>query len=117
MAQVPVPEKSRVSAFTPYKPGFSPTHPEFSSMLTMYAAAMYSLGIRQQVQQPKGSAFLIKNILKEETRENTGERTVPQDAGRLEVLVSSLGKSDSGHKCIYCGKMYSRKYGLKIHIR
>lgn len=22
-----------------------------------------------------------------------------------------------GHLCIYCGKVYSRKYGLKIHIR
>ena len=23
----------------------------------------------------------------------------------------------SGHRCIYCGKVYSRKYGLKIHLR
>ncbi|XP_046393677.1 zinc finger protein 584 [Ischnura elegans] len=25
--------------------------------------------------------------------------------------------SRGGHLCIYCGKLYSRKYGLKIHIR
>ena len=26
-------------------------------------------------------------------------------------------KSKRGHLCIYCGKLYSRKYGLKIHLR
>nr|XP_056712273.1 PR domain zinc finger protein 13 [Euleptes europaea] len=27
------------------------------------------------------------------------------------------GKPKSGHLCLYCGKLYSRKYGLKIHMR
>ncbi|XP_033635807.1 PR domain zinc finger protein 13-like [Asterias rubens] len=27
------------------------------------------------------------------------------------------GKAKRGHLCIYCGKLYSRKYGLKIHLR
>lgn len=26
-------------------------------------------------------------------------------------------KSRKGHLCVYCGKLYSRKYGLKIHLR
>ncbi|KAJ8665315.1 hypothetical protein QAD02_006977 [Eretmocerus hayati] len=34
-----------------------------------------------------------------------------------ETIASNLGKVKSGHRCIYCGKVYSRKYGLKIHIR
>ena len=38
-------------------------------------------------------------------------------AAHLETLVSNLGKSKHGHKCLYCGKHYSRKYGLKIHLR
>lgn len=38
-------------------------------------------------------------------------------AAQVETLVSNLGKSKQGHLCIYCGKVYSRKYGLKIHIR
>lgn len=38
-------------------------------------------------------------------------------AAHMETLVSNLGKSKQGHLCIYCGKCYSRKYGLKIHIR
>lgn len=39
------------------------------------------------------------------------------DEAQIETLVSSLGKSKQGHICLYCGKCYSRKYGLKIHIR
>lgn len=38
-------------------------------------------------------------------------------AAHLETLVSNMGTSKQGHLCIYCGKLYSRKYGLKIHIR
>ncbi|CAH1108842.1 unnamed protein product [Psylliodes chrysocephalus] len=42
---------------------------------------------------------------------------VYNDEAQIETLVSSLGKSRQGHICLYCGKCYSRKYGLKIHIR
>ncbi|KAJ8936158.1 hypothetical protein NQ314_012473 [Rhamnusium bicolor] len=42
---------------------------------------------------------------------------VYNDEAHIESLVSSLGKSKQGHICLYCGKCYSRKYGLKIHIR
>ncbi|XP_062843283.1 PR domain zinc finger protein 13 [Trichomycterus rosablanca] len=28
-----------------------------------------------------------------------------------------MGKPKKGHLCLYCGKLYSRKYGLKIHMR
>ncbi|KAG4077430.1 hypothetical protein HA402_002857 [Bradysia odoriphaga] len=38
-------------------------------------------------------------------------------AAHLETIVSNMGTSKQGHLCIYCGKLYSRKYGLKIHIR
>lgn len=38
-------------------------------------------------------------------------------AAQLETIVSNMGTSKQGHLCIYCGKLYSRKYGLKIHIR
>ncbi|XP_067884681.1 PR domain zinc finger protein 13 [Heterodontus francisci] len=39
---------------------------------------------------------------------------------RLECMSSattSSGKPKKGHLCLYCGKLYSRKYGLKIHMR
>lgn len=49
-------------------------------------------------------------------------------AAHLETIASNMGanstsatkpstSSNGGHLCIYCGKVYSRKYGLKIHIR
>lgn len=46
-----------------------------------------------------------------------GESFMTQQAVEMETLVSNLGRSKQGHLCIYCGKVYSRKYGLKIHIR
>ncbi|XP_028982332.1 PR domain zinc finger protein 13 [Diachasma alloeum] len=38
-------------------------------------------------------------------------------AAQMETFYSNIGKSKQGHLCVYCGKVYSRKYGLKIHIR
>lgn len=35
----------------------------------------------------------------------------------LEALATEWGRSRDGHLCLYCGKLYSRRYGLKIHIR
>lgn len=46
-----------------------------------------------------------------------GEKEVAAAAAQLETIVSNMGTSKQGHICIYCGKLYSRKYGLKIHIR
>ncbi|CAL4068237.1 unnamed protein product, partial [Meganyctiphanes norvegica] len=43
--------------------------------------------------------------------------TTVDPCAEMETLVSNLGRSRRGHLCLYCGKVYSRKYGLKIHIR
>lgn len=43
--------------------------------------------------------------------------TAVDPCAEMETLVSNLGRSRRGHLCLYCGKVYSRKYGLKIHIR
>ena len=46
---------------------------------------------------------------------------LPSEGGGepLDQLPRSLytSKTHKGHLCIYCGKLYSRKYGLKIHLR
>ncbi|XP_044751516.1 zinc finger protein 426 [Coccinella septempunctata] len=47
----------------------------------------------------------------------TSSGNIKEDEAQIESLVSSLGKTKQGHMCVYCGKCYSRKYGLKIHIR
>jgi len=49
------------------------------------------------------------------TPEKTTDTSDPQ--AQLESIVSNMGKARNGHMCLYCGKLYSRKYGLKIHIR
>nr|XP_055066434.1 PR domain zinc finger protein 13 [Misgurnus anguillicaudatus] len=46
--------------------------------------------------------------------------SVEKNRSRLESMPASnpsSGKPKKGHLCLYCGKLYSRKYGLKIHMR
>uniref|UniRef100_A0A8B9PAW6 PR domain zinc finger protein 13 n=1 Tax=Apteryx owenii TaxID=8824 RepID=A0A8B9PAW6_APTOW len=50
------------------------------------------------------------------------ELAAEKGRGRLEALPpgaagAAAGKPKTGHLCLYCGKLYSRKYGLKIHMR
>ncbi|XP_074844941.1 PR domain zinc finger protein 13 [Carettochelys insculpta] len=54
------------------------------------------------------------------------ELAAEKSRGRLESLQPGGGgggqpgagaKAKPGHLCLYCGKLYSRKYGLKIHMR
>lgn len=50
------------------------------------------------------------------------ELAAEKGRGRLETLPAGAagaagGKPKTGHLCLYCGKLYSRKYGLKIHMR
>ncbi|ENN71550.1 hypothetical protein YQE_11778, partial [Dendroctonus ponderosae] len=58
---------------------------------------------------------LHRNLMHNQALNNT--QAIYTDDARIECLVSSLGKAKQGHICLYCGKCYSRKYGLKIHIR
>ncbi|XP_050668581.1 PR domain zinc finger protein 13 [Leptidea sinapis] len=46
-----------------------------------------------------------------------GEASPVTSPAQLEALAAAWGRSHAGHVCLYCGKLYSRKYGLKIHIR
>ncbi|XP_069707028.1 PR domain zinc finger protein 13 isoform X2 [Phaenicophaeus curvirostris] len=48
------------------------------------------------------------------------ELAAEKGRGRLEALPAAAAagaKPKAGHLCLYCGKLYSRKYGLKIHMR
>ncbi|XP_026868356.2 PR domain zinc finger protein 13 [Electrophorus electricus] len=48
------------------------------------------------------------------------EIAVDKNRARLESMPTTnsvSGKPKKGHLCLYCGKLYSRKYGLKIHMR
>ena len=41
----------------------------------------------------------------------------PLAPAQLEALATEWGRAQGGHVCVYCGKLYSRRYGLKIHLR
>jgi hypothetical protein len=60
-----------------------------------------------------------QNVLPTPNQQQLPQATTTEfrHAAEMETLVSNLGRSKQGHLCIYCGKIYSRKYGLKIHIR
>lgn len=72
-------------------------------------------------QQPSAFKPFRRNQTSTTTTTNNFYHLLPfsasEDQAQIETLVSSLGKSKQGHVCLYCGKCYSRKYGLKIHIR
>lgn len=58
-----------------------------------------------------------KSPMEGPVRHDDGSTFFDRRCAEMETIVSNLGHSDQGHLCIYCGKVYSRKYGLKIHIR
>ncbi|XP_026467270.1 PR domain zinc finger protein 13-like [Ctenocephalides felis] len=92
-------EANRTSAFVPY---FNHTN----SFKTSPRLPLYQ---NQQMQYDRlVSSLPIRNI---------SDINYQTHASQMETIVSNLGKSNKGHLCLYCGKVYSRKYGLKIHIR
>ena len=62
----------------------------------------------------KPTAHLFMSPFLAASQQHRSPTTSP---AQVETIVSHLGRSKHGHICIYCGKIYSRKYGLKIHIR
>ena len=80
-----------------------------------------------QVRNLPGTNPVVPEPPQPNTDENLRMRELPlkfplpsDKAGEpLDLLPRSLytSKSRKGHLCIYCGKLYSRKYGLKIHLR
>lgn len=93
-----------LSAFQPVPMSISPPH-----IHQMAAHPAHSF--------PRHEPF-NRSVATPSTSQSTqGEKEVAAAAAQLETIVSNMGTSKQGHICIYCGKLYSRKYGLKIHIR
>ncbi|XP_049586239.1 PR domain zinc finger protein 13 [Syngnathus scovelli] len=113
--------------FTVYNGEFlysSPYYPlkfHFSNLLK-YPESMPYFGAPSLSQDMQGT---ITNIdreiamhtqqLSEIANEKNRTRLDPLPAGS--TSNSNSGKPKKGHLCLYCGKLYSRKYGLKIHMR
>ena len=64
---------------------------------------------------PPASMMAMQNL--SPMSQSTLNESALAAAAHLETIDSNMGTSKQGHLCIYCGKLYSRKYGLKIHIR
>ncbi|XP_047985765.1 PR domain zinc finger protein 13-like [Leguminivora glycinivorella] len=53
-------------------------------------------------------------------RPYTGASPARLAPAALEALATAWGRGaggGAGHACLYCGRLYSRRYGLKIHLR
>lgn len=75
---------------------------------------------RQLLPPPPQQTSIDRTLSDEQLRHNDGGSNASffdRRCAEMETIVSNLGHSEQGHLCIYCGKVYSRKYGLKIHIR
>ncbi|CAH0393906.1 unnamed protein product [Bemisia tabaci] len=126
----------RHSAFKPYSTHsvsswFASSRPEERPAVKLCASELLlsqSLGLATSCAVAPGcNSFLTSSlsyhgtgkhsILYKDPMEKNGVQLFQQQAAEIETFISNLGKSKQGHLCIYCGKTYSRKYGLKIHIR
>ena len=66
---------------------------------------------------PPPEMDLNKYAALERNLTNQATRAFPMGDPQFAYSQNANGKNKRGHLCIYCGKLYSRKYGLKIHLR
>ncbi|KAL0133043.1 hypothetical protein PUN28_000649 [Cardiocondyla obscurior] len=69
----------------------------------------YEALMRQDVYRHSFIPYEIHSSIQAESRK--------KDPAEVETLASDMGKCGAGYRCIFCDKIYSRKYGLRIHIR
>ncbi|XP_057668242.1 zinc finger protein 226-like isoform X1 [Diorhabda carinulata] len=107
------PYQNEPSAFKPFKKGENPEkeYPKVNKKMNILLS--HCIQLISQVPDPSltSASAILPNCFE------LGQHAAYNDEAQIESLVSSLGKSRQGHICLYCGKCYSRKYGLKIHIR
>lgn len=108
----------QLSAFQPVPMSLSP--PQIQPFIASHPAHAYHHHHHQHHQHPHPHAQVSASSVPPSSTNvvtTQGEKVVAAAAAQLETIVSNMGTSKQGHICIYCGKLYSRKYGLKIHIR
>lgn len=119
----PQPSVSRFSAFKPIcssASGHHPHHHHHQIKTTMASVMAPGLNMPPQHIATTPLSFLpsiSSATLPHMTLLQPPSTSPLNAAAQIEAIVSNMGASKQGHLCIYCGKVYSRKYGLKIHIR
>nr|XP_057909355.1 PR domain zinc finger protein 13 [Doryrhamphus excisus] len=103
-----------------YSSPYYPLKFHFSNLLK-YPDTMPYFGA-PPISQDLGSITNIDREIAMHTQQ-LSEIAAEKNRARLDPLPAgsagnaSSGKPKKGHLCLYCGKLYSRKYGLKIHMR
>lgn len=70
------------------------------------------------VQEPHNIGRLCKDLSFELRISQDTRSSFPSPSSSMWLdHTSSCSIPNPGHVCAYCGKVYSRKYGLKIHVR
>ncbi|KAM6967880.1 PR domain zinc finger protein 13 [Aplochiton taeniatus] len=100
-----------------YSSPYYPLKFHFSNLLK-YPESMSYFGA-PTLNQDMGSIANIDREIAMHTQQ-LSEIAVEKNRTRLDSIPTAntgSGKPKKGHLCLYCGKLYSRKYGLKIHMR
>uniref|UniRef100_A0A8C7X0D2 PR domain containing 13 n=1 Tax=Oryzias sinensis TaxID=183150 RepID=A0A8C7X0D2_9TELE len=103
-----------------YSSPYYPLKFHFSNLLK-YQESMSYFGT-PSLSQDLGSITNIDREIAMHTQQ-LSEIAAEKNRSRLDSLPAgsassgASGKPKKGHLCLYCGKLYSRKYGLKIHMR
>ncbi|KAM6910703.1 PR domain zinc finger protein 13 [Xenentodon cancila] len=103
-----------------YSSPYYPLKFHFSNLLK-YPESMSYFGA-PSLSQDLGSITNIDREIAMHTQQ-LSEIAAEKNRTRLDSMptgsagTAGSGKPKKGHLCLYCGKLYSRKYGLKIHMR
>ena len=112
------PTVSRFSAFKPISSSASVHHQHLQTSLSSVMSASLGMPPHHTTTAPLSFLPSISSAAMPHMSLLQPPTTSPLNAAaQIEAIVSNMGASKQGHLCIYCGKVYSRKYGLKIHIR
>lgn len=102
-----------ISAFSPYKK-------QFQEVISSASLAQQPLNLSMSTlihNMPEYHHNKWTNDMYDLKVSKSLEEISSNYAADVELFASNWGKLKQGHLCVYCGKIYSRKYGLKIHIR
>lgn len=103
-----------------YSSPYYPLKFHFSNLLKYPESMSYFGG--PSLSQDLGSITNIDREIAMHTQQ-LSEIAAEKNRTRLDSMPAGTtsspasGKPKKGHLCLYCGKLYSRKYGLKIHMR
>ncbi|XP_068616616.1 PR domain zinc finger protein 13 [Brachionichthys hirsutus] len=103
-----------------YSPPYYPLKFHFSNLLKYPESMSYFSA--PPLSQDLGSITSIDREIAMHTQQ-LSEIAAEKNRTRLDSVPAgsassaASGKPKKGHLCLYCGKLYSRKYGLKIHMR